>query len=258
MLKLRGWVELHRNDLVFFRCLEKAAMMPWLEFKPEEQVCELGCFNGADARKISERYGCRVYGMDADQNAIRVAHSFNKTKGTHFQVALAESLPFASESFDKMYGISVLEHFSNGQGALGEAYRCLKPGGILVLTTDSFALGEVWQGTQDIHKEKFVVHRYYTQSELVKDMQSAGFEVLGAEPILRHWLAGFLFELNVRFRVVKHVASLLLPLLRWLEWVNRSQGAGYMQMVCATKPTSAKGQPTERGRENETGGAKAG
>jgi ubiquinone/menaquinone biosynthesis C-methylase UbiE len=236
-LRLKRGYERHRGDFIFHRALEKSAMMPWLTLKPQDRACELGSFNGADARRISECYRCNIYGLDIDHRFVRLAQSFNKTERTHFLVASAESLPFADECFDKIYGISVLEHFTDGLRALKEAYRCLKARGILVLTTDSFALGEVWRGTQKIHCKKYFVHRYYSQSELVREVESAGFRVLHAEPILCHWFTGFLFELSVRFIAVKSVAFLVLPLLRWVEKAYGSRDAGYMEMVCAVKPT---------------------
>jgi GT2 family glycosyltransferase/ubiquinone/menaquinone biosynthesis C-methylase UbiE len=238
-LRLRGWYERHRYDWVFYRRLEKRAMMPWLALKPHDRVCELGCFNGATARRISQRYGCTVYGVDINRRVVRLAQSFNNTDRTCFLLASAESLPFANASFDKLYGISVLEHFTNAQRALQEAFRCLKPGGIMVLTTDSFALGELWRGTQKIHGERYFVRHYYSQSELVREIESVGFRPLHVEPILRHWSTGLLFEVSVRAIVVKSAASLLLPLLRWLERTYGAQDRGYMEMVCAIKPTSA-------------------
>jgi ubiquinone/menaquinone biosynthesis C-methylase UbiE len=234
--RLHGFFERHRYDFVFYRRLEKRAMMPYLDLKPGDKVCELGCFNGANARALSHRFHCTVDGLDVDPDVIRLAQSFNKTEQTSFVVASAEHLPFANENFDKIYGISVLEHFSDGQTALREARRCLKPGGVLVVTTDSFGLGELLPGTQKTHREKYFVSRYYTIPQLKGELESAGFQVSHAEPVLRHWSTGFLFELSIRVPVVKSAAFFLLPLLGVLELLFGSTDSGYMIMVSAVKP----------------------
>ena len=54
-----------------------------------------------------------------------------------FALADARSLPFAGESFDVVYSMSVLEHIEGARGdsaALAELLRVLKPGGLLVFS----------------------------------------------------------------------------------------------------------------------------
>ncbi len=79
-------VQRHRYDYVFYRRLEKRAIMPYLDFKPTDRVCELGCFNGSNARKVSEEYGCTIYGLDISERVVKLAQSFNKTESVDFYV----------------------------------------------------------------------------------------------------------------------------------------------------------------------------
>jgi len=45
-------------------------------------------------------------------------------------------MPFESDYFDLITSVSVIEHIPKVERALAEMYRCLKPGGKLLLTTD--------------------------------------------------------------------------------------------------------------------------
>lgn len=47
----------------------------------------------------------------------------------------AHSLPFASEQFEHVLCVEVLEHCQNPQRVIDECYRVLRPGGTLILTT---------------------------------------------------------------------------------------------------------------------------
>ena len=117
----------HRFDFVFYRRLEKRTMMPWLSLKAGDRVCELGSFTGADARRLSRRFGCTIFGLDISQRYVRLAQAFNKTERTCFLAASAEFLPFADGSFDKIYGVSVLEHFTDGERASAQVIACSRP-----------------------------------------------------------------------------------------------------------------------------------
>lgn len=59
--------------------------------------------------------------------------------------AVGESLPIKSESIDLVFSTQVLEHVDDPAKFLSEAYRVLKPGGHLILST---------HGTYPIHAER--------------------------------------------------------------------------------------------------------
>jgi SAM-dependent methyltransferase len=63
-----------------------------------------------------------------------------KNKRLHvIQGDLNHSLPFADQSFQCVFGFSVLEHLVNGCRFLQESHRVLKPGGRLVLITPNLS-----------------------------------------------------------------------------------------------------------------------
>jgi SAM-dependent methyltransferase len=66
-------------------------------------------------------------------------------------------MPFPDARFDCITSISVIEHIPNVECALAEMYRCLKPGGVALITTDCADMPHSYQeGT-----------RYFSYGELV-------------------------------------------------------------------------------------------
>jgi SAM-dependent methyltransferase len=53
-----------------------------------------------------------------------------------FRPIEAQALPFSDGELDATYCISVLEHIADFENTISEIYRCLKPGGLFVLTFD--------------------------------------------------------------------------------------------------------------------------
>jgi SAM-dependent methyltransferase len=69
--------------------------------------------------------------MDASFGAADV----NRQEGVQFCCADATRLPFADAAFDAVTMFDVIEHVPDDQGAIAEAWRVLRPGGVLLLST---------------------------------------------------------------------------------------------------------------------------
>ena len=94
------------------------------------RVLEIGCGMGTDGAQFAKAGG--VYtGVDLTEAAIELARKRFELfglKGT-LQVADAENLDFADESFDIVYSHGVLHHTPDIAAAVREIHRVLKPGG---------------------------------------------------------------------------------------------------------------------------------
>lgn len=94
-------------------------------------VLDLGCGTGHHSVKLAER-GARVYAVDLSAGMIEVARRQVKAAGLEDRVTVmemnAEKLEFADETFDVVFGHSVLHH-TDLAAARYEVYRVLRKGG---------------------------------------------------------------------------------------------------------------------------------
>src|SRR5438128_302523 len=98
-------------------------------------ILDVGCGTGAMSARLT-RFG-RVVSADFSPLALE----FSRRRGlTHLVGADAMRLPFASNAFDLLIAMDMLEHLPDDKAALCEFYRVLKPGGRIIATVPAFAL----------------------------------------------------------------------------------------------------------------------
>ncbi|HEW79880.1 MAG TPA: methyltransferase domain-containing protein [Phycisphaerales bacterium] len=99
-----------------------------------KQILELGCGIGGSAPHIST---CgRYIGTDLSTEAINTASkTFGNRPGFSFVVMDAQDLKFSDCMFDLVIAKEVIEHVSNVKQTLQEAFRVLKPGGNILITS---------------------------------------------------------------------------------------------------------------------------
>ena len=77
--------------------------------------------------------GIRITTTDVDPRMVRAARRrLDGLGGAEARVADATALPFQDGSFDRVTSFLMLHHVIDWQGALREASRVLRPGGVLV------------------------------------------------------------------------------------------------------------------------------
>ena len=95
------------------------------------KVLDLATGPGYVAGRAASRHA-NVIGIDIA--AAMVALAGSRHPGLTFQVADAENLPFADETFDAIVGNFVLPHLGQHELAVAEWARVLVPGGMLALS----------------------------------------------------------------------------------------------------------------------------
>jgi ubiquinone/menaquinone biosynthesis C-methylase UbiE len=125
------------------------ASSPWYQLVREQigsvrdlRVLEVACGRGGFVRELA-RAGAQVTGCDFSIAALQVGQAKLRPMNGAARASLiqgdAQSLPFASESFDLIVSCETIEHVPDVRSALSEMWRVARPGAKLFLTTPNYA-----------------------------------------------------------------------------------------------------------------------
>ncbi|HKM61314.1 MAG TPA: class I SAM-dependent methyltransferase [Acidisphaera sp.] len=105
-----------------------------LRLGPGLAVCDIGCGYGAAARRIAERFGCAVTALTVSPAQAALAAQRSVASGS-VSVLLRDWLhnDFPDAHFDRAYAVESTEHMPDKQRVFDEAFRTLRPGGVLVV-----------------------------------------------------------------------------------------------------------------------------
>lgn len=119
------------------------------------RLLDIGCGNKPYKRmfaaRVNEHIGCDV--AQSDKREVDI-------------ICSATEIPVADGSFDTVLSTQVIEHVADHSAMLGEAYRVLKPGGVLILSGPMY-----WP----LHEEPYDYFRF-TEHGLRHLFSTVGFE----------------------------------------------------------------------------------
>src|SRR4030095_4721772 len=92
--------------------------LPWLELDAEKHLLEVVSGSGGPALFVARETGCRLTGIDANENGVatatRQAEKAGLTERVSFQVADATGrLPFGDDTFDAVLSMDAMNHLVN-------------------------------------------------------------------------------------------------------------------------------------------------
>ena len=149
---------------------------------PGDRVLDIGCGLGTSLNFLREKYNIEAFGVDLHPEVAEKAKAHLGADNVFCADACA--LPFEDSGFDAVFMECVLSLVKTPEKALAEAYRVLKPGGHLVISSlvggdKMFDNGRIGRGA------------------LLEKLGEFGFDVLNVSDetsALRRFVAEIIFE----------------------------------------------------------------
>ena len=154
------------------------------------QIADIGCCDGALCRKINEFLpkNTQYYGLDLSEGMLKEAkekdEKINRTNAT-YEVGNAFNLPYKENSKDAIILSSIMHELYSypceeyGEDAYSKdsilhfmqsAYKCLKPGGVLIIKDPATAGIDAWEPVKitNINKEDGEIPVIHDKEQLKK------------------------------------------------------------------------------------------
>jgi len=118
-----------------------------LQLHAKAHLLEIACGSGGPALHLARTRGCRITGVDVNQEGIASAERAATRAGiseARFCIAnIDKGLPFEDESFDGILCIDSMNHFRDRLGVLREWHRVMRPGARCLFTDPVVLTGPV-------------------------------------------------------------------------------------------------------------------
>ncbi|MDR6569982.1 class I SAM-dependent methyltransferase [Chitinophaga ginsengisegetis] len=127
--------EEHLGPLIFEPSAK--ALLPHIVTLPAQSILEIASGTGRLTKHLRENFpaATSITATDINPDMLELAQQQLGHSAITFQLADAQALPFADQSFDMIVNQFGLMFLPDKQGGVNEAYRVLKPGGHFVFTT---------------------------------------------------------------------------------------------------------------------------
>ena len=180
----------------------------YLDPQPGDEILDCGCGLGFYLMALSLLVPCRLCGLDSSLKSLAFAQKQLSQARVGLCLGNIYHLPYDDERFDKVLLVEVLEHLDDDLAALGEVWRVLRPGGVLVVTVPYYRYPFLydpinWLCERLLHRPIrtgpfagiWTGHRrLYSRQALLKLMRRARFDVLDCR-MLTHYCFPFTHNL---------------------------------------------------------------
>ena len=171
------------------------------KLKTDSKILELGCGRGEFLNEFT-KLGMSGYGIDLSN----YADNFCENAEIKVVDITKEKVPYADNSFDIVFSKSFIEHFYYPEEVFKEAYRILKPSGILINLTPE------WNYIYKSFYDDYTHRTPFTKKSLEDIYVVSGFKNVKVNsfkqlPIL--WSNNFLIK--IIFKTLSEITRVLVP-----------------------------------------------
>ena len=187
------------------------------EFTSGDKLLEIGCVTGVFTEKVYNKTKASITAIDISIELLDQAQL--KLPSVEFKVADAMGTDMPAESFDGIYGSSVLHHL-DVDSAIAEIYRLLKPGGRMVFAEPNIFNPQIfiernvgwvkkWLG---VTRDETAINRWKMRKRLKNNgfVNSMVFPYDFLHPYTPEWMIGFVRRIGSvieKIPVLKEIAG---------------------------------------------------
>jgi ubiquinone/menaquinone biosynthesis C-methylase UbiE len=117
-----SWIDVEKNKNAFFGMLSP---------NPGERILDVGAGRGKIGSLVQRTGKCQVYALEPDGK--RIAFIQKNYPDLKICQSKADSIPYESGFFDKIYSTMAIHHIRDQQTSFKELARVLKPQGVFVI-----------------------------------------------------------------------------------------------------------------------------
>ncbi len=143
--------------------------LEWFAIDETDRVLDVGCGTGFATEGLLQHTDT-VHGLDQSRHQMEKAFAkFGARDRVRFYRGDAERLPFADDSFDKIWSSGSIEYWPNPVDALAEFRRVVKPGGRVLVVGPDYPDTPLFQRLAD------AIMLFYGEDAAQRMFEAAGF-----------------------------------------------------------------------------------
>ena len=155
-------------------------------------ILDLGCGNGNTSIWLAQQWGCQVTGIDL--SGVRIDNARADLSGrpesirerVRFEKCSATDLPFEDGSFSHVWSQATIYHVPDKDTTLKEAYRTMKPGGLMVFDDLIKPKPDISADARKYVYDRLLFDTDYSFQGYQEALEKTGFQVEDARDLSSH------------------------------------------------------------------------